>query len=516
MGLFDFLKEKPRKASFELADLIEIIQDGICITKHNGDLIYANPAAYSLLEIDPQAPLESHNFFQTFVRNSDHIQTINQNLQQSGMLKNLEMKLHTLSDVVKDVILNANVLGDYTQDEYAILFLFKDVTEMKLIQQQLLQSQKLESVGLMASGIAHDFNNILAAIIPNAELIKLSSPKESENYKRAEIIEKSAARATEIANKMLTFTRSQEHYKEWTDLNEIIRNTLDLVRSSLPSHVTLEVDLAPDLYALYADKTQMEQILVNLILNARDAMPDGGTIAIHTENEVIGERYQHTHLEPGKYVKMTVSDTGSGIPPEIISKIFDPFFTTKEVGKGTGLGLSMVYGIVQNHKGYVFVESQVNEGTRFTIYLPASGKSTKTVGRRDEVEPMAENGRTILVVDDEQNVREVLGDILRFLGHRVLLADSGHAALAIYQEHGKAIDYIILDMRMPKMDGRATLQQLRLTNPHVKVIATSGFDASNEKTYKEMGIVGFLKKPYNIARVSRMLEEIFESEQGNS
>ncbi len=516
MGLFDFLKEKPRKASFELADLIEIIQDGICITKHNGELIYANPAAYTLLEIDPQAPLESHNFFQTFVKEKENIRAINRSLQQSGMLKNLEMKLHTLSDVAKDVILNANVLGDFTQDEYAILFLFKDVTEMKLIQQQLLQSQKLESVGLMASGIAHDFNNILAAIIPNAELIKISSPKDSENYKRAEIIEKSAARATEIANKMLTFTRSQEHYKEWTDLNEVIHNTLDLVRSSMPSNVVLELDLASDLFPLYADKAQMEQVLVNLILNAKDAMPEGGTISIKTENEVIGERYQHTHLQPGKYVKMTVRDTGTGIPPEIISKIFDPFFTTKEVGKGTGLGLSMVYGIVQNHKGHVFVESQVDEGTQFTIYLPASGTAKKILEEPEEVEPLSENARTILVVDDEQNVREVLGDILQFLGHRVLLADSGNAALEIYKEHGEDIDYIILDMRMPKMDGRATLQKLRLTNPQVKVIATSGFDASNEKTYKEMGIVGFLKKPYNIARVSRMLEEIFESEQEDS
>ncbi len=514
MGIFDFLKQKPRPSSFELADLIEIIQDGICITRNNGDLIYANPAAYTLLEIPRDNVLESFNFFQSFVKEETTIQTINRSLQTDGMLKNLEIVLHTRSDVKKDIILNANVLGDFTQEEYAILFLFKDITEIKLIQQQLLQSQKLESVGLMASGIAHDFNNILAAIIPNAELIKLSSPIESENYKRALIIEKSAVRATEIANKLLTFTRGQEQQKEWIDLNAIIENTVELLKSTLPSEVQVDLDLADDLSIVHADPTQMEQVLINLILNAKDAMPDGGTIFISTSNETIEERFQHTHLSPGNYVQLIVKDTGTGIPPEVISKIFDPFFTTKEIGKGTGLGLSMVYGIVQNHKGHVFVDSQVDKGTQFSIYLPATGKRTQSTHDHSMPERSHQKGKTILIVDDEKNVREVLGDILEFLGHEVILADSGQAALKIYDENHTRIDYIILDLRMPKMDGRMTLQKLKLKNPQVKVIATSGFDANSRQTYEEMGIVGFLKKPYNITRVSRMLEEIFENEQG--
>ena len=516
MGLFDIFKSKSQHSTFELSDLIEIIQDGICIAKHDGVLIYANPAAYNLLEISPDNPLDAYNFYSSFIQEPKIIGQIQGHLQHNGMLKNLELQLHTTKDVKKDVILNANVLGDYTQDEYAVLFLFKDVTEIKLIQQQLLQSQKLESVGLMASGIAHDFNNILAAIIPNAELIKIHSPKGSENYHRAVTIEKSAARATEIANRLLTFTRNQENYREWVYLNDIVRSAIEMVRSSMPGDIQILTDLTEDLYMLYADPTQMEQILINLMLNSRDAMPDGGTIFIETENETINERFQHMHLEPGKYIKLTVRDTGSGIPPEIISKIFDPFFTTKEVGKGTGLGLSMVYGIVHNHHGNVFVNSQVGKGTEFTIYLPAGGKKVQPAEEPEEEQILSPNHKSFLIIDDEQNVREVLGDILRFLGHVVFLADSGPQGIKIYKNHQEDIDYVILDMRMPKMDGRATLAELRKINPGVKVIATSGFDASNEKTYKELGLIGFLKKPYNIQRLSSMLAEIFENEQADA
>ncbi|RMD92162.1 MAG: PAS domain-containing hybrid sensor histidine kinase/response regulator [Calditrichaeota bacterium] len=515
MGLLDLFKNKPRHSSFELSDLIEIIQDGICITKHNGDLIYANPAAYKLLEIPFDKPLDSLNFFTSFIKTPGLIEEIVDNLRKNGMLKNLEMKIHNIMDVPKDVILNANVLGDFTQDEYAILFLFKDITEIKLIQQQLLQSQKLESVGLMASGIAHDFNNILAAIIPNAELIKISSPENSDNYKRAVTIEKSAARATEIANKLLTFTRNQENYREWVHLNDIIKSSIDLVQSSLPGDIQIISDLATDLKMLYADPTQLEQVLINLILNAKDAMPNGGTIFIETKNVTIDERFQHMHLAPGDYVKMTVRDTGSGIPPEIITKIFDPFFTTKEIGKGTGLGLSMVYGIVQNHNGKVFVDSKVGMGTEFEIYLPAGGKQRPKTAESDEQERITQNHKSFLIIDDEQNVREVLGDILQFLGHTVFLADSGRKGVEMYQKNLSEIDYIILDMRMPKMDGRATLAELKKINPDVKVIATSGFDASHEKTYKELGLVGFLKKPYNIQRLAAMLKKIFDSQQAN-
>ncbi len=515
MGFWDLFKNKPRHASFELSDLIEIIQDGICISKHDGVLIYANPAAYKLLEIPFDKPLDSFNFFTSFIKENALIEEIQENLQKNGMLKNLEMQLHSVLDVRKDVILNANVLGDFTQDEYAVLFLFKDITEIKLIQQQLLQSQKLESVGLMASGIAHDFNNILAAIIPNAELIKISSPENSENYKRAVTIEKSAARATEIANKLLTFTRSQENYREWVHLNDIVNSSIDLVKSSLPGDVQIIKDLAPDLKMLYADPTQLEQVLINLILNAKDAMPDGGTIFIETKNVTINERFQHMHLAPGDYVKMIVRDTGSGIPPEIITKIFDPFFTTKEIGKGTGLGLSMVYGIVQNHNGKVFVDSKVGMGTEFEIYLPAKGKQESKKSEPVEEENISHDQKSFLIIDDEQNVREVLGDILRFLGHNVYIAESGRKGMEIYQKHLNEIDYIILDMRMPKMDGRATLIELRKINPDVRVIATSGFDASNEKTYKELGLIGFLKKPYNIKRLATMLDEIFDSQQAN-
>ena len=284
--MFNFLKKisKTPKRPFQLNELIEILQDGVCICLQNGELIYMNKAAYFFLQIPQQTDISQYNLFNSFIHSSEQIELLKNQLNETGIVRNYETQLKTVNNEILDVILTANILGDYREAAFGYLFLFKDVSELKKIQQQLLQAQKLESIGLMASGIAHDFNNILAAIIPNAELIKIASKTGEPNFKRAEIIEKSAHRASEIAQRLLTFTRQSDHRNyEPVNLNKVINDSLDLLEHGIPDKIKIEKDLNDNLFQLNGDEAQLQQIIMNLVLNSIDAMPDGGEIRIITE-----------------------------------------------------------------------------------------------------------------------------------------------------------------------------------------------------------------------------------------
>lgn len=502
------LAKKEAKQSFQLSNLIEILQDSVCITYNTGELIYINKAAYSLLGIHENSDISEINFFEKCIREESKISFLKQEIEQQGFVRNHELVLHNLNGDLLDVILNVNLIGDFSQQSIGFLFLIKDVTELKKIQQQLLQSQKLESIGLMASGIAHDFNNILAAIIPNSELIKYSTDKNDPNYKRAEIIEKSAHRASDIAQRLLTFTRHRDQqFREPVDLNQIVTDSLELLAHSVSPTVHITRQLEDNLPRVKGDEAQLQQIIMNLVINANDAMPNGGTIHLKTEKIHIEGYYQIGSLEPGDYIHLSVKDTGEGIPIEMIPKIFDPFFTTKEVGKGTGLGLSVVYGIVKSLKGYIDVDSKINEGATFHLYFPAvPGETRKEPDRKvAEVNP---NHLRMLLIDDEDYVLNILGDIMEFLGYQVVKQNNGTDAVDYFREHSSEIDYVIVDLKMPRMDGRATSAKLREIDPGVKIIFTSGFNDSpmNEKDFE--GVVGYLKKPYSINQVTNTLEKI--------
>jgi CheY-like chemotaxis protein len=333
----------------------------------------------------------------------------------------------------------------------------------------------------------------------------MTSQKNSENYYRAEIIEKSALRASEIAQKLLTFTRNQELQKIPININKVIKESIDLVANSLPDYIEVKLNLQKDPYYIIADSTQMQQVLMNMILNAKDAMPKGGNITLTSENYQVKQNFQQGSLEPGFYVKILISDTGSGIPIEVLPKIFDPFFTTKEVGKGTGLGLSMVYGIVKNHGGTIFVNSKKDQGTQFEIIFPADEKSVPRKAEQ-EVGYGIPQGLKVLIIDDEQYVRDILADILKYLGCEVVKANNGKNGIEIYSTEKTNIDYVIIDMRMPKMDGPATISALRKINPDLKVITTSGFDDQLAEHKNGNNIVGFLPKPYSLKNVSKAFE----------
>ena len=513
MNIFGFLKVKEESPSYPIGSLIELLQDGVCITNLSGELIFLNRAGYLLLELSEDQDLSSYNFFNDFVLEKPAVKKIKNLIYKDGIVTNFETRLLTETGMERDMLLTVNFLKDFREQTIGFLFLFKDVTELKKMQQQLFQSQKLESVGMMASGIAHDFNNILAAIIPNAELIKIASKNHPENYKRAEIIEKSAHRASGIARKLLTFTRDQEQQKQPVNLNQIITESVDLVRSGLTDIIEIKLSLHSGLRAVMADATQLQQVIMNLIINAKDAISGNGQIKITSTNcEIDSQMLQQLDLPEGPFVKISIEDTGSGIPLEILPKIFDPFFTTKEVGKGTGLGLSMVYGIVKSHNGHIDVSSGEGKGTHFDIYLPAED-STVGTQEPEELQPSQSRNLRFLIVDDEPYVRDILADILKFLGCKVEKASSGKEAIEMYSQKMSHINYVVVDLRMPKMDGKATIEALKKLNPEVKVLVTSGFDDRQADGWKSDNIVGFLRKPYSMKNVSKLLEKFLGIKQ---
>jgi CheY-like chemotaxis protein/two-component sensor histidine kinase len=333
----------------------------------------------------------------------------------------------------------------------------------------------------------------------------MTAEADSENFNRSEIIEKSALRASDIARKLLAFTRNQDQHKTTVDLNNIIEESIDLLSNSLPEYVKIELDLDEHLLKVIADSTQIQQVIMNLVFNARDAMPGGGTITIKTMVHEIKQNFQQGTLKPGYYVKLLFQDDGSGIRLEVLPNIFDPFFTTKDIGKGTGLGLSMVYGIVKSHNGTINVKSDIGNGTRFEILLPADEKSLPE--RKEEEKSLGiPKGLEVLIVDDETYVRDILGDILKFLGCKVLKAENGEKAIEIYSQENSKIDYVIIDLRMPKMDGPAAIAALERINPNLKIITTSGFDERSTELEKRKNIIGFLPKPYSLKNVSEAFE----------
>ena len=492
-----------------LVTIIEELKDGFCTLTLEGGFIYANLAAVELLEIG--ANKNEYNFFKDIVQDEVHIDYIKNSLKKEGYLKDYEIELSTVEDNRFPVILTVNQLKDPAQKVIGMSVLIKDMTYIKRVQQQLLQAQKMESIGMLASGVAHEFNNILTGIIPNAELIKMTLDTEDTNYARADAIQNSAYRAAEIVKKLLNFARSdKDKKKEIVDFVQSARETIDIIRKLFDRRIEIDVNFPEELYSVKLDATSLQQIIMNLSINAKDAIEDDGKISFNAENLIVQENEQekYKHLPPGEYIKFQIADTGHGIDTERIKYIFDPFFTTKGPGKGTGLGLSMVYGIVNSVNGRIEVRSKAKSGTIFTIYLPATKVEKKKQSAEYKIEPFGE-GKTILVVDDEDMIREMASDMLNLLGFKVHLASSGVEGLDIYKRHKDQIDVVLLDLLMPEMNGTACFENLKLVNPEVKVIIATGIgEFEKKKELEEKGIKGYLGKPYRLENIAQKLMDI--------
>ncbi|MFN7140569.1 MAG: response regulator [Limisphaerales bacterium] len=402
-------------------------------------------------------------------------------------------------------ILTSNVVHCYATE----------ITEQLNLEAQLRHSVKMDAVGQLAAGVAHDFNNILTIIQGHANLLMMNQELNRELERPLKQICTASDRASNLIKQLLMFSSKQVMQPSLLNLNESISNIYRMLKRLLGEHISLQTFPAQHLPAVYADAGMMEQALLNLAINARDAMPRGGQLAISTRAVHLdgGEVLRNPKARPGEFICVSVSDTGQGIDPRIINRIFEPFFTTKEIGKGTGLGLATVYGIVKQHEGWIDVESQLNVGTIFKIYLPSaeknSGDAVTPAKNKDEIST-ATGDETILVVEDEPALRELVADILKSYGYRVFEASCGPEALCIWEKHHGEIDLLLTDMVMPEgISGRELAIKLLEHNPRLKVIYTSGY--SPGMAGQDIALLegfNFLPKPYRPLRLAQLVREI--------
>jgi len=387
--------------------------------------------------------------------------------------------------------------------------------KMKALQGQLQQAQKMEAVGTLAGGIAHDFNNILAVITGFSELALEKTPSGQPVADHLRQVLEAADRARKLVQQILTFSRKAAYAPRPLDLNQVIGEAVSILERTLPRMISIELRLAPDLGLINGDATQAEQMLLNLANNAKDAMPEGGRLVIETRNVHLDQEFtqQHHGTSPGDHVLLMVSDTGQGMDGEILEHIFEPFYTTKEVGQGTGLGLATIYGIVQRHGGCITCRSQPGAGATFNIYLPTlAGEGVSRVEETPEEQARPGGGEAVLLVDDEEALREVGRRVLEERGYRVSLAASGEEALAIYSQRGAELDLVVLDISMPGMGGHRCLREILALDPGARVIIASGYSPHGHQT---SGAAGYIAKPFRRAELLKTVRAVLDAQSEN-
>jgi two-component system cell cycle sensor histidine kinase/response regulator CckA len=435
-------------------------------------------------------------------------------LNKSRQLKqglDLEFRIVAPDTNIQWIAIKSNIFLDRTGNPTRTIGMHMDITEKKQLEQQFLRAQRLESLGTLASGIAHDLNNILTPILSVAQLLPLRLTNiDDRSQNLLKILESSARRGADLIKQILSFARGIEGKRVCLQPHHLLVDIQKIVQQTLPKSIEIETDIATDLWTVLGDMTQLHQVLMNLCVNARDAMPQGGTLSIQAANKSIDETFARNHLDAnvGNYVAITVADTGTGIQPQLLHRIFDPFFTTKEIGKGTGLGLSAVMGIIKSHDGFLDVQSQVDRGTQFQIYIPACNTPIQS----DEDEPELPSGRQqlILVIEDEIAISTLIKATLETYNYRVLTANNGAHAIEIYVQHRDTIDSVLIDMMMPVMDGLTTVTALHQLNPDLPVVAMSGLNSAEAVDRAErFGCRYFIAKPFTTRDLLQTLADCF-------
>jgi PAS domain S-box-containing protein len=404
------------------------------------------------------------------------------------------------------------LVRDQENNPKEILSVDTDITEKKQLEQQFLRAQRLESLGTLASGIAHDMNNVLTPILAASQLLPLRLTNlDDRSQSLVHMLEESAKRGTALVQQILSFARGSDGTRTPLQIRHILAEVVRVARQTFPKSIDISLNLVTtELWSIIADGTQLHQVLMNLMVNARDAMPDGGTLTIAAENLIVDENYAQINIDArvGPYVVVTVADTGSGIPPEVLERIFEPFFTTKDPGQGTGLGLSTTLGIVKSHGGFIHAYSDVELGTSFKIYLPAEA-SAETASAIDILDLPIGNGELILVVDDEVSVREIVKASLEAYNYRVMTAQDGIQAIYLYAQHKSEIQVILLDLMMPSLDSPSTILALRQIEPDVLIVVMSGLSANESiKNISQVQVQGFLAKPFTSQELLQTLQRL--------
>jgi PAS domain S-box-containing protein len=405
----------------------------------------------------------------------------------------------------------ANCFFEPEPAKLILLGVFRDITGRKLAERQMQRTQRLESIGTLASGVAHDLNNALAPILMAGQMLRLEFPDTASRY--LELIQTSARRGADMVKQLVSFAKGAEGERLLVQPKHLLQEMQKLIKGTFPKNIQLQTSCAKDLRTILGDATQLHQVLLNLCVNARDAMPEGGTLTLEAENKEIDATYASAvpEAKPGRYVVWRVKDTGTGIPPEILDRIFDPFFSTKGPDKGTGLGLSTVIGIVKGHGGFIRVYSTPGQGSSFAVYLPAYGAGsgdTSLLTKPDTT--FRGHGETILVVDDEVSVREVVRGVLTALNFKVLTAANGTAALIQVSEYRADLRAVITDLHMPHMDGLSFVRVLKGRLPQAGVIVMSGrVDEPAAGEFKKLGVHAVIEKPFMQEKLVEALKTVF-------
>ena len=411
----------------------------------------------------------------------------------------------------------ATIVKDEAGEPLFLLGVMNDITERKNMEEQLRQSQKMEAVGTLAGGVAHDFNNLLTVIVGNAQLALMNVIKDESLRNEIEEIKKAGEKAASLTRQLLAFSRKQVIKPEVIDLNKVVNETEKMLKRTIGENIEFLTVLKPELWKAYANFGQIDQIIMNMVINARDAMPQGGKLIIETANADLDKNYFREHgikgKKPGHYVVLAVSDTGSGMDKETQEHIFEPFFTTKEVGQGTGLGLSTIYGIVKQNNGFVWVYSEPGQGSTFKVYLPrAEGDADSEEKQRLPVIELG-GSETVLIVEDDDGLRKLAQEVLQSYGYRILAAENGEEALMVGNEHEGPIHLLLTDVVMLKMGGREAANRLQPLYPQMKVIYMSGY---TDNAIVHHGVLApelnFIQKPFTPEGLARKVREALGSE----
>ncbi len=481
--------------------------DGIMVLDKNGVIMNVNQKACEIHGFDCDALIGINTGLLEAGNNKEkHDERMSRILNGETLIFETE---HYKKDGSKTLLEISAKSIDIGGETYIQSF-YRDITEKKKIQEQLMHSQKMDSIGALAGGIAHNFNNILTSILGYSELLLEYSNIDETSRQRVKNIESSSRKAGVMVSKLLSFARREVHEVLPLNLNDIVSDSVKLFEGVLNKRIGLKIDLYNNLPSLQGDPNQLERVIMNLMVNARDAMPDGGLLSVRTNLVEIGKENPDISgsVAPGKYVVLTVSDTGCGINKDIMNKIFDPFFTTKEKGKGTGLGLASVYGIIKDHNGYISVRSEVGKGTTFDIFIPSSEKIVHKLSKSQPVS--LEGHENILVIDDDKDVLKLIKDILETSRYDVMPFDNPLTAIDMFNNFSAKIQLVITDIMMPLMEGDELIRRLKEIKPDIKIIVVSGY--GNERITIRKMIDAVVKKPFERLELLSVVRQLIDTE----
>ena len=482
---------------------------GIIFIDQEGVVVFENPAMSAILKTQPQqdSSLIGKKILSISSSGRQQFRKSIEELLAGNSVYGFETEYESMDGNPRQLEFHGATRRGSAGEVIGAVLMCLDLTNYKLIESQLRHAQKMEAIGTLAGGIAHDFNNLLTGIMGNVELAMIKMNSGDDIKENLDNIFMSSKRAADLTSQLLAFGRRRMELPKPLNLLKCVNDAVKVLKRTIDPLINIEIIDKAVLHNIYGDEGQMNQLLMNLLINARDSMPEGGTIEIVSENIVIDDDYYIVNKESlsGHFYRLTIKDTGTGIPEEIMKQIFEPFFTTKKQGKGTGLGLAMVYVIVKGHHGWIEVDSKLGAGTKFIVYLPLTEDQVELKPAEVSIS-LTGGSETILLTDDESFVRDLGKELLENFGYNVMTAQDGVEALEIYRQNRDKIDLLILDLSMPKKSGRETLRELLEFDSEVKVIVSSGFDKTGPvKSLLDMGAKTFVQKPY---RLDKMLTEV--------